>query len=82
MIYRLRFRTTVHTAPLHTGPMDDVLAVLERKWLEDEMPYFLESQPEAKADGQTEWGVCTILTHYLLPDPLVVKDPRRVIDLD
>lgn len=68
MLYRLRFRITAHTVPLFTAGTEDVLLVLERKWYEDKLPYFTESQPEAKAEGQEDYAPVTILTHYQLPD--------------
>lgn len=66
MLYRLRYRTTAHTQPLYTAPHDDILMVLEKKWYEDKLPYFTESQPEAKAEGQQDFAPVTILTHYQL----------------
>lgn len=82
MLYRLRFRITTRTEPLYTNATEDILTILERKWYEDKLPYFTESQPEAKCEGQSEFAPVTILTHYQRPHPLVVKDPRTVIDID
>lgn len=68
MEYRLRFRITPHTVPLFTAEFDEseILMLLERKWYEDKLPYFTESQPEARAEGQLEFAPVTILTHYML----------------
>lgn len=76
MLYRLRFRTTPYSAPLYTKPGADILGVLEKKWFEDRLPYFLESVVEAKTDEQAEFAPVTILTE------MPIKMPRVVIDID